>query len=356
MASLTKRKIKSSKYPGTVTSRVYYITWYENKRKRFLSTGEVTRPAAEEFFRKWKADRLQMVRNISLKEFSTEIQKYVMNNYRRSTYLIYRSTLNRFLEYVKDKPLKLIHIKDIESYKLFRLYPGSATAETKQSISNTSMNIEIRTLKAAFNMAVEFGYLGFNPIRKAKQLEVPERELNTFTDVQVNLLIANSINSVLHKVIVIAAHSGMRLAEIVNLKFKHLDFQGREVRILNDANFKTKTGRKRTIYMADEVLNLFHSNNVSTLYEPENYVLGKLYDKSYITRRFINLCRKLGFPPELHFHSLRHTFASKLAGNGTDLNTLKEILGHSTIKTTEIYLHGKREEKRKAMTNLRYIK
>lgn len=106
--------------------------------------------------------------------------------------------------------------------------------------------------------------------------------------------------------------------------------------------------------MADEIRSLFHSDNVSTLYEPEQYVLGRLYDKSYITRRFINLCRKLQFPPELHFHSLRHTFASKLAGNGTDLNTLKEILGHSTIKTTEIYLHGNKSEKEKAVKMLKF--
>ncbi len=59
------------------------------------------------------------------------------------------------------------------------------------------------------------------------------------------------------------------------------------------------------------------------------------------------------YDPELGtLHRLRHTFASDLAGNGTDLETLRDLLGHHSVQTTEIYLHTGMERKRAAVESL----
>ncbi len=59
------------------------------------------------------------------------------------------------------------------------------------------------------------------------------------------------------------------------------------------------------------------------------------------------------YDPEIGtLHRLRHTFASDLAGNGTDLETLRDLLGHHSVQTTEIYLHTGMERKRAAVESL----
>ncbi len=55
---------------------------------------------------------------------------------------------------------------------------------------------------------------------------------------------------------------------------------------------------------------------------------------------------------DFHFHDLRHTYASRLVRNGVDLNTVKELLGHSSITTTQRYLHSQAEQKKRAVNSL----
>lgn len=63
---------------------------------------------------------------------------------------------------------------------------------------------------------------------------------------------------------------------------------------------------------------------------------------------FTGTCKRAGIKA-LTFHDLRHTFASRLIGRGVDLITVKELLGHSSVKTTERYTHTHKEEKKRAV-------
>ena len=70
-----------------------------------------------------------------------------------------------------------------------------------------------------------------------------------------------------------------------------------------------------------------------------------------ISTAFKTACKRSGIR-NLRFHDLRHTFASRLVANGVDLITVKELLGHSTVKTTERYTHANQEQKRRAVDTL----
>ncbi len=75
---------------------------------------------------------------------------------------------------------------------------------------------------------------------------------------------------------------------------------------------------------------------------------GRLESKGPVRDEVLGL-----YDPELGtLHRLRHTFASDLAGNGTDLETLRDLLGHHSVQTTEIYLHTGMERKRAAVESL----
>ncbi len=66
---------------------------------------------------------------------------------------------------------------------------------------------------------------------------------------------------------------------------------------------------------------------------------GEKYTGDYFTKRFKRASKQVGIDKAIHFHSLRHSFASNLVQKGVSLYSVKELLGHSTISTTEIYSH-----------------
>ena len=66
---------------------------------------------------------------------------------------------------------------------------------------------------------------------------------------------------------------------------------------------------------------------------------GKAFTGDYVSKKFKRACKAAGMDKAIHFHSLRHSFASNLAQKGVSLYVIKELLGHSSISTTEIYSH-----------------
>lgn len=70
-----------------------------------------------------------------------------------------------------------------------------------------------------------------------------------------------------------------------------------------------------------------------------------------IKRAFNSACEQAVIK-DFHFHDLRHNFASRLVRNGSDLNTVKELMGHASITTTQRYLHSRAKEKRQAVETL----
>jgi site-specific recombinase XerD len=79
---------------------------------------------------------------------------------------------------------------------------------------------------------------------------------------------------------------------------------------------------------------------------------GSKYCGNYVSRKFKGACIAAGIEKEIHFHSLRHSFASNLVQNGVPLYTIKELLGHSSISTTEIYSHLNMDSLREAVKKL----
>ena len=76
------------------------------------------------------------------------------------------------------------------------------------------------------------------------------------------------------------------------------------------------------------------------------------YSGDYFSRRFKAACKKVGIDESVHFHTLRHSFASHLAQKGVSLYVIKELLGHSSVSTTEIYSHLNMESLREAVDKL----
>jgi len=205
-----------------------------------------------------------------------------------------------------------------------------------------------RTLKAAFNKAVDWEYIEANHFIKVK-LSKKQWVMPAYIDIyQLAVIISQLEEGIVRDVITFAFYTGMRLSEIVNLRWRNVDLEEKVIAV-GDEEFETKSRMQRIIPMCGEVFELLRKIQLSSAIERNSYVFGKNngvpFTGDYFSRRFKRACRAAAQDPlsnisnEIHFHSLRHSFASHLVQQGVSLYVIKELLGHSSISTTEIYSH-----------------
>jgi integrase/recombinase XerD len=157
-----------------------------------------------------------------------------------------------------------------------------------------------------------------------------------------------------HRLVLMLAYGcGLRLSEIQNLRPTDIDW-GRSV-----ISIKGK-GSKERLVMLDPVLGrslkLYLAGQPDCRYVFEGQTSGSPYPKRTIEKIYEKACRSAGIPRKGGIHSLRHTFATHLLEQGTGLRQIQEVLGHSSIKTTEIYTHVSTNEISKIKSPLSSLK
>ena len=199
-------------------------------------------------------------------------------------------------------------------------------------------------LKSAFNKAIKWGYLSDNVFNQIKIPSIPRNNPLFINEVELNQILKNVNNPNLVDLYTFAFHTGMRLGEIINLTWNQVTLSEKLIRVANTKEFMIKGKKERVIPINEKLFKLL-SNKLTkyyTLQEPE-YVFNKngfRFNADYISKCFKKTVRTIkGINQGLHFHSLRHSFASNLAKNGVSLFIIKELLGHRDISTTQIYSH-----------------
>jgi integrase len=224
---------------------------------------------------------------------------------------------------------------DIEKFK---------TARSKQ-VSPASVNRELACFKHMFTKAIEWNMAVDNPVKKVRMFRENPGRIRYLTKPEAQQLL-NECAEHLRPIVILALYTGMRLGEILNLKWENIDIRQKSIYIQT-----TKSGYSRDIPMAEPVY--FALGRVPKISE---YVFCKK-DGTRIQdiRTAFNNAIKRAQIEDFRFHDLRHTFASHLVMNGADLMTVKELLGHRTISMTLRYAHLSPEHKRKAVESLGYL-
>src|SRR5437867_4972602 len=145
-------------------------------------------------------------------------------------------------------------------------------------------------------------------------------------------LIANCIAPHIRALVTVALHSGMRLGEILDLHWYDLDFASGFILVRD-----SKNGESRHVPMDATLFAFFRAypHRPGTDLVFSSRCGGHIVD---VRTGFLNSCKRAGLT-DLHFHDLRHTFASQFVMAGGDLYILKEILGHKSITMTQRYAH-----------------
>jgi integrase len=203
-----------------------------------------------------------------------------------------------------------------------------------------SVNIELRALKAAFNVAKRWKLIDENPCTDIGQISSPDEPPHFFTTADFEQLLGAISQGWLREIVVLAVVTGMRRGELCNLKWQDIDFTANVVQIHSWATFKTKHGKSRVVALNHTAVILLQSRKQLS---PSEYVFtlndkrirdqhaGRLFKRAVRTAKLSD--------QQLHFHSLRHTFASWLVQNGVSLYQVQKLLGHSNPRITQVYAH-----------------
>jgi integrase/recombinase XerD len=245
-------------------------------------------------------------------------------------------------------------MKDVEK---FVLYLQQKVKKPVSSSRGEGYRVYYRTIKAAFNKAKDWGYVKENYFQKVKLPKKQQVNPMFIKSDQLLVICDHLKNETIKDIVVFAFYTGMRLNEIVNLRLKNVDLQNKVITVGDDC-FTTKGRNQRFIPISDEALTSILSQRERKIVFQMNkaYLFckddGKRFTGDYISKKFKLACKIAGADQSIHFHSLRHSFASNLVQKGVPLYTIKELLGHSSISTTEIYSHLNMDSLREAISKL----
>jgi len=290
-----------------------------------------------------------------------------------------RNNLQSHLEYLekekKYSPLTVnAYQKDILSFQLFlnENHDGCLLEEVNyplirswivklsdSKMSPSSINRKMASLKSFYKFLLKTKQIQSNPFVKHKSLKTPKLVQIPFSEKEINSLfelhfLETDFDSVRNRLVVELLYAtGMRRAELINLELHTIDFYNSTIKVLGKRN------KERIIPLlanTSEVIKLYLTKRkeLETINAPEKLILSKKGNKisetfvyRLINDYFSTISEKVKRSP----HVLRHSFATHLLNNGADLNSVKELLGHASLSSTQIYTHSSLSELKKVYSN-----
>jgi integrase/recombinase XerC len=226
-------------------------------------------------------------------------------------------------------------------------------------MSNSSINRKISSLKAFYKFLLKTKQIEINPLLKHKALktqkiiQIPfsEKELDNVLN---NLKFPEGFEGIRDKLIIDLFYTtGIRRTELINLKLSNINFSSNTIKVLGKRN-KERIMPLLPIIFDQSKLYLKERANLEEISDVDYFFLtskGVKVNDSFVYRiinyYFSNVSEKVKRSP----HILRHTFATHLLNNGADLNSVKELLGHSSLASTQIYTHSSLSELKKVYAN-----
>jgi site-specific recombinase XerD len=326
----------------------YYVQFIDpnTNLKRRISTGTKSKAEALKFFKNFDSGLTKEKDDLKISRFRDEYLEFVANNrspkYVKSIGLSFR----QLLRYSKDIPLENLDARLLDQF-----------VSKKFSTSPAAALLYFRTLKAALSKAVVWGYIDENPLKKIKPPRLKKSLPIFISKSEMELILDKTKTAMLKDLFTTAFYSGMRLGEIVNLVWECVDFKRKVIIVKNINGFTTKNKKERIIPMNSVVESLMMDRFCKTnSVDNNNYifyrVMGIKLNEDYVSKKFKVAVRDCGLNDNIHFHTLRHSFASRLIQKGVSLFVVNELLGHEDIKTTQIYSHLQTENLTEAVNLL----
>lgn len=238
-----------------------------------------------------------------------------------------------------DPVIGQIPLRDIKPFTLEKIKKNILDAGR----SPRTLQYVLATFRQVWNMARRDALVdGDTPTRSIKKPKVDNRRVRFLSHKEADTLlnVLQEKDTTAYNMALLSLHTGLRMGEITGLKWSHIDTERGIIRVMNP-----KGGVGRAVFMTERVKAMFEG---LTQGEPEGRIFTRTTGEplTEMPRIFFEVVAGLEFNKgitdprqKVVAHTLRHTFASWHVTAGTDIYTLKELLGHSVIQMTERYSH-----------------
>jgi len=252
------------------------------------------------------------------------IKQARIENYSEATVKNYASALKLFLQWVSQLNVDKISDDDIQNY----LY----CCKKKKQYSFSSMKQVLATIRFLYGKVFHQPIPKVLDIKLRKPVYLPT--VLSANDIAKLLQVTHNLK---HKTILLLIYSGgLRMGELLNLKIGDIDSQSMKIHIR-----QAKGKKDRYIMLSENVLTMLR--NYYKRYQPNDYIIegrnGGKYSPTSVQSVFKTALKKSGIRKKVTVHSLRHSFATHLLDEGTDIRYIQELLGHKRLETTQIYTH-----------------
>lgn len=223
------------------------------------------------------------------------------------------------------------------------------------NISNVSVNRKIASLKAFYKFLLKTKQIEVSPLLKHKALKIPKTLQIPFSEKEVADVLNQMQNpkgfeEIRDKLIIDLFYTtGIRRTELIHLKSSNVNLSNSTIKVLGKRN-KERILPVLPIVSEQLILYLNERTHLEIVINSDYFFLtkkGLKLNDSFVYRLinayFSTVSEKVKKSP----HILRHTFATHLLNNGADLNSVKELLGHSSLASTQIYTHSSLSELKK---------
>lgn len=303
-----------------------------------------------------------VISSLSIKEWMMIwLDEYMNERVKASTYAIYRGQIEKYILPMIGK----IQLNKIDSMIFQTLYDGVIQSSRNEKIANTIC----QRFQASLILAQKEGYLSYLPKYTAPKRRICKEEPAYLTRKE-EATILHSLNLDQKKdiAVFISLMTGIRIGECCALKWQNIDMKNQEIHITHTVQ-RVKTYQKdcktklmyaeaktqnaiRIIPIVDPLQQVLLNFKKKESPSNDDFLLGKgnrPMDPRVLQNHIYKIRTEFGIE-NLHFHTLRHTFATRCLELQIDMKSLSEMLGHSSVKNTlDWYCHSSFEQKKKML-------
>ncbi|MEP0266242.1 tyrosine-type recombinase/integrase [Dokdonia sp.] len=264
-------------------------------------------------------------------------------NYSKLTVQAYEGDIEEFSAFAKanyeQEDIATVNYSQIRSWIVSLVDSG---------ISNRTVNRKISSLKSFYKFLIKVEEIEVSPLAKHKSLKIPKKlqipfSENEITEVFDLLTISDDFESLRDLLLVELLYgTGMRRAELISLTIGSVDISQKTIRVVGKRN------KERIIPLLPNICNTVYRY----LEKRDEIILRQLDAPLLITKKGIKLYDTLVYRIINHYfsktsnkikkspHIIRHSFATHMLNQGADLNVVKDLLGHASLASTQVYTHN----------------
>jgi integrase len=320
-------------YLSKKSTGIYHIFYKDSKGNRRSKTTKCKhKNKANIFLTAFKKELLHQKKNpiilISFEHFKIKFLAYSETIYSWNHTKSMHSVLNGFHSYYGNVTLSTLTKSQVQTYIEHRL----------KKVSPHAVRRDIHTLSSAFKWAITKKYMKKNLTKGLPLPKLSEKLPKYFSYEEFNTLLNNIQDKDLLDIINFAISTGLRQSDIINLRWEQITLSNRTF-VLDNRFSLTKSRKVHILPLNKTAMEILirreQGRSLSFVFTYQ----GKRVLQCFISHKFKKIIVKAKINPALTFHTLRHTFATRLVQKGVPLYHVSKLLTHSDIKVTQIYAH-----------------